>query len=256
VRRSFVPLLLLALTLLLGGGRALASSSAATRLSPIIVCPIAARAPGPINCCGPPIVRAAAVVPPIDCCPTNAALCAQTLAIDSKPNPSTADRQVVVRGRLLGRATVGVTVELWQELPDQTQFTRVGTTMTDASGAYAITRGARQVQTDREWYVTARTTRSRTIAQAVEAVVTIAARAGSRETTIVAGHVSPSHKGERILLRRRASQGWRTIARPLSTRASNFRVEYRFGRGTVVLRAVLPADRMNARSASPLLTVR
>jgi hypothetical protein len=255
VRRSSVLLLQLALTLLVGGGLTLATSSAAPRSSRIIICPVAVRAPGPINCCGPPIVRAGATLPPIDCCPSNAALCAQTLTIDSTPNPSTADRQVVVRGQLLGATTVGVAVELWQELPDQTQFTQVAKTTTDASCAYAITRSARQVQTDREWYVTAGTMQSRTMVQTVQAVVTLAATAGSHRTTIFAGHVSPSHKGDRILLQRRTSRGWLTIARPLLTRASNFRVRHRLGRGTVVLQAVLPADSMNALSTSAALTV-
>lgn len=241
--------------LVVGGGLTVASSSAATRASRIVVCPVAAGAPGPISCCGPPIVRARAALPPIDCCPTDAALCLQTLTIDSKPNPSTADRQVVVSGQLLGATTIGVTVELWQALPGQTRFEQVAKTTTDASGAYAITRSARQVQTDREWYVTASTMRSRTMAQTVQAVVTLAATAGKHGTTIFAGHVSPSHKGERILLQRRTSQGWRTIARSLLTRASNFRVRHRLGRGTVVLQAVLPADTTNALSASALLTV-
>jgi hypothetical protein len=259
VRRPSVLLVLLALTVLMGSGPTLptlASSSAATRASQTVICPVAAGAPGPINCCGPPIVRVGAALPPIDCCPTIAALCPQTLTIASKPNPSTADRQVVVSGQLLGAATVGVTVELWQALAGQAQFTQVAKTTTDASGAYAITRGARQVQTDREWYVTAATMRSRTMAQAVHAVVTLAAIAGKHGTTIFAGHVSPSHKGERILLERHTSQGWRTIARPLLTRASTFRVRHRLGRGTAVLHAVLPADARNALSASALLTVR
>jgi hypothetical protein len=177
------------------------------------------------------------------------------LTIDSKPNPSTADRQVVVSGRLLGATTVGVPVELWQALPGQTRFTQVAKTTTDASGAYAITRSPRQVQTDRQWYVTAGTMRSRTMAQTVQAVVTLAAIAGEHGTTIFAGHVSPSHKGERIVLLLHTSQGWRTIARPLLTRASTFRVRHRLGRGTAVLRAVLPADARNALSASALLAV-
>jgi hypothetical protein len=255
VRRSSVVLLLFALTLLVGGALTLASSSAATRSSRMIICPVASAAPGPINCCGPPIVRAGAALPPIDCCPSNAALCAQTLTIDSNPNPSTADRQVVVHGQLLGATSVGVAVELWQQLPGQTQFAQVAQTTTDASGAYSITRSADQVQTDRQWYVTAGTMQSRTMAQTVQAVVTLAATAGSHRATIFAGHVSPSHKRQRILLQRRTSRGWSTIARPVLTRASNFRVRRRLGRGTAVLQAVLPADSMNALSTSALLTV-
>jgi hypothetical protein len=271
VRRSSVLLLLLALTLLVGGGLTLGSSSAATRSSRLVICPLAAHALGPINCCGPPIVRAGAVVPPInccgppivragavvppiDCCPTNAALCPQTLTIDSKPNPSRADRQVVIHGQLLGATTVGVTVELWQQLPGEHQFQQVDTTTTDASGAYTITRAAHHAQTNRQWYVSAGTIRSRTIAQHVEAVVTLTATPAKPGSTIFRGQVSPSHKGERILLERHTLLGWRTFARPHVTLGSKFSHGEVLPNGSVV-KAVLPADSRNVRSASASVTV-
>jgi hypothetical protein len=191
----------------------------------------------------------------VDCCPRNAVPCAQTLTISSKPNPSTADHQVVITGQLFGVTTVGMPVELWQQLPGQTRFSQVATATTDASGMYTITRDARQVQTDRQWYVTAGTVRSTTMTQQVRAIVTLAATAGARGSTIFAGHVSPSHKGELIGLQRHTVHGWRTIARARLTRASTFRLRHRLGRGTALLRALLPADRMNVLSVSAPLSV-
>ena len=160
----------------------------------------------------------------------------------------------MISGQLLGATTVGMPVVLWQRLPGDSQFHRMLKTTTDAAGKYRISRRARQVQTDREWFAIAGTIRSVTITQAVAAIVTLEAVAGKRGSTIFAGRVSPSHPGERILLQRHGSRGWLTIARPRLTRASTFTVSHRLAKGTVELQAVLPADSENVRSVSaPLM---
>lgn len=241
------------MTLLGGAELPLASSSAATRSPAVIICPLA---PGVIiPCCGPPIVRTVMSAPqPIDCCPTPRP-CLSTVTIDSTPNPSMTDHGVVISGQVLGARTVGVPVVLWQRLPGESQFQQIATATTDASGKYTIKRTARHVDTDREWYVTVGAARSPTLSQGVAAVVALEATAGAHGSTIFAGHVSPAHRGERILLERRSAGGWITIARPRLSRRSSFHVGHRLGRGIVVLQAVLPPDSLNVRSASRTLTV-
>jgi hypothetical protein len=256
VRRSFVLLSLLSLIVLAGGGLTLASSSAATRSSRVIICPL--RQGMIIPCCEPPVVETAAPTPappPIRCCP-GSDLCASSLTISATPNPSTAADSVVISGQLLGATTVGVPVQLWQQAAGDAQFTQVAKATTDAEGKYKITRAARQVRTHRSWYVTAGTARSITLTQSVAAVVTLAATAGRHHATILAGHVTPSHRGERILLQRHRARGWVTIARARLSRTSSFTIRHRLGKGTAQLQAVLPADSQNMLSVSAPLTVR
>jgi hypothetical protein len=129
-------------------------------------------------------------------------------------------------------------------------------TTTDAAGAYEIIRGAGRVQTNRQWYVTAGATRSRTLSQGVEAIVRLTAAAAKGPRRTFSGHVTPSHEGERILLQRLIAHGWSTIARPRLTRTSSFGATLRLAKGTSELRAVLPADERNLRSASRPVSVR
>jgi hypothetical protein len=263
-----VPLAVLALTLLGAAAFGLAASSAAAPSARVVVCPLARGAvipccagptipccAGPtIPCCGPPVRAAQPSVPPIKCCQPSSP-CPSSLTIGSTPNPSMANRRVVISGRLLGAVSAGVSVALWQRVAGESRFQQIAHATTDPSGMYTITRAAGRVQTDRRWYVTAAAMRSSTLKQSVEAVVTLAVSAGEKGSTIFAGHVTPSHKGERILLQRRTPRGWRTIARPRLTGASSFLARHRVGRGTVVLQAVLPADGMNALSRSAPVTL-
>ena len=182
-------------------------------------------------------------------------MCPASLSIAATPNPSTADHGVVISGQLVGPTAAGTTVVLWQQLPGTHSFKKMVSTTIDASGNYTINRSARQVQTNRKWYVTSETMRSITITQSVAAMVALEATAGRHRSTILAGHVTPSHKGERILLQRHAGAGWVTIARPRLARSSSFTATRRLGRGTVQLRAVLPADSENVLSVSAVLTV-
>ncbi len=241
------------LALLAAGALSVAGgSSAATRSSRVIVCPLERAAA--IYCCGPPIVAMPTAPPPINCCPGNA-MCAPRLTIATTPNPSTASRGVVISGQLVGPSAAGITVVLWQQLPGKPQFNRMLTATTDSTGAYTIKRSAGQVQTNREWYVTSGTMRSTTITQGVAAIVTLRATAGRHRSTVLAGHVTPSHRGERILLERLVGARWVTIARPRLGRASSFTVARVLGSATVRLRAVLPADAENLLSVSAVRTV-
>jgi hypothetical protein len=65
------------------------------------------------------------------------------------------------------------------------------------------------------------------------------------------GRVSPSHRGERISLQRRTTNGWRTVATTVIGRLSRFTVRHRFPhKGRLTLRAVFAGDARNVGSAS------
>jgi len=254
VKRSLVLLLTCLSLMIAGGWLTLASSLAAQRSRRLVICPVVAGGIGP--CCGPPLSQANAAAEPVTCCPPNAAaLCVPSLTISSSPNPSRSSAAVVISGQLLGAGASSIPVVLWQELAGERQFERLLQTTTDA-GSYTITRDAGRVQTNREWYVTADGMQSGTIKQSVEADVTLKlVRAAAGKPMTFTGRVTPSHTGELVLLQRRVSHGWRTIARSRLNRASEFTLVRRMPKGTIELHAILPADSDNARSASASLTV-
>jgi hypothetical protein len=226
--------------------------------APIIVCPLAANSV--IPCCGPPITHASStdVIPPPLCCPPNA-LCALALAVKSAPNPSTAGGRVTVSGRLSGSPDVGSPVVLWQRLPGRTGFQRVATASTATAGQYTIARPAGAVETNRFWYVTAGGMRSRTVAQQVQATVTLtiaASGAAPGQLRTFRGHVSPAHAGQRVVLEQRSHAGWQALARARLDRGSNFRLRHKFRhRGAKQVRAVFPGDSRNIRSPSGVVVV-
>jgi hypothetical protein len=140
-----------------------------------------------------------------------------------------------------------MTVELWQELPGASSFSKASSATVGADGTYSMTRSAR---TNRQWYVTTGTLHSATITEQVSAAVTLLVTTGRRSVT-VHGSVSPSHEGETVLVQRKLRGGWVTIARPQLNRRSRFAVRYSGTRRiTETLRAVLPADGRNMRSVS------
>jgi hypothetical protein len=253
VRRSLVVLLFALATMVVLGAFTLASSSAAPLTSRLVICPQLGGVM--IPCCGPPVSHASTpTVEPISCCPATA-ICAPALTIGTTPNPSTANGQVVIWGRLLRTVSPAASVALWQQLPGQQKFQRMLETATDSGGNYSITRGAGHVQTNRRWYVTADGMLSQTISQDVRAVVALKETAARGRLLTFAVQVTPSHGGERVLLERRSADGWKLIARPRLSHASDFTIKHRLPKGTTELQAILPTDRDNVRSASPAISV-
>jgi hypothetical protein len=253
VRRPFVLLVSVLAVTCVAGLVIFDGSSAARRA---IVCPVGPRVI--IPCCGPPVVAPAQVspaLPPIDCCPANAQLCVPTVTIGAKPNPSVSGDQVVVSGQVLRAPASGATVALWQRLPGQSAFGQVAQTTADASGAYTFTRPARHVQTNREWYVTAGGVQSTTMTQSVQAIVTLSSSARKHRRVRLTGSVSPSHRGETILLQRHSAGGWVTIAHLRLNRRSRFALTLRLAHGAQAVQATLPADSTNALSVSPPVTL-
>lgn len=224
--------------------------------APVVICPVAAgSSSGVVNCCGPPVMRAfkRLIAPPVDCCPGNA-LCATKLSIGAAPNPSVEPESVVISGRVPSAAAVTTTsVDLWQQLPGQSQFQKLLSQPTDGSGHYTITQAP---ATNRQWYVTAGSLRSVTIQQQVQAVVTLAASGHRGGKVTFSGLVSPSHANQRVMLEVRSGRGWAVIARPRLDEHSCLHLGFLalFGKD-LVFQAVLPGDSRNVRSSSAIVSI-
>ncbi len=174
--------------------------------------------------------------------------------IQARPNPITDGQAVIIFGRLSGAHRAGARVVLWRRLAGWRRFHPALTTRADAAGRYDILRRPGMVATNREWYVTANGRRSETVAERVRASVSLHASAlkvGPGEPLTLSGHVTPSHRGERVNLSQRLGSRWEIIARPRLGRGSSFSVTHGFGSdGLALVRAVLPGDRRNIRSYS------
>ncbi len=234
-----------------------AAHQAATRTA-AIVCPVSQKRS---TCCGPPTAAAdwrasypccygAEPAQPI-CCPPNA-LCVVPLTIVASPDPSTTGRQVTISGRLSSSAS-GAQVALWQKLPAQSSFHRVGTTTTSSSGAYSFRRDPR---TNLTWYVTSGSLQSITVSELVRAKITLhASTTSSPGRLVLSGHVYPRHTGEQLLVQRFSGGAWVRVAQTQLNASSHYRVSVSFTVGTEKLRTKLPADARNAASVSPTVSV-
>ncbi len=248
-----LPILLLSIMSVAIGGAAwvLTSSSAANghAVSARVLCPLASRSVG--GCCGPPVARAGAT--------TRAGACPGRLTINAQPNPSTAGQPVRIFGRLYGAYPVGTRVVLWHKLAGWRAFHPVTQTTTTTLDRYLIPRAAGIVETNRAWYVVAAGLRSRTLRERVHALVTLSASettAAPGDRVTLSGHVTPSHRGQRLLLQQRFGSRWVTIARPRLNSGSNFSLTHAFRKpGSAYVRAVLPADPRNIRSYSPVVSI-
>lgn len=177
-----------------------------------------------------------------------------SLTIASRPNPITVGDAVLVSGRLSGPGRSRARVVLWHRLGGWRRFHPAATARTDAAGRYEILLRPGVVTTNRRWYLIGRRRRSRTVLERVYAAVTLtpsAAAVAPGEAVTLRGHVAPTHRGQRILLRQRFGTRWVTIAQPRLDRSSSFRLSHTFTTNrTASLRAVLPGDPRNLRSRS------
>jgi phospholipase C len=179
---------------------------------------------------------------------------ARRITIASSPNPSTAGDPVVISGRLSGPGRHHAPVTLWSRLPDRPHFSGAGVTITDARGEYRFRRRAGVVTTDRDWFVTAGGARSQVLKQRVRALVSLVASTASpgpaaAAAVRLAGHVSPNHAGERVLIQARRTDGWSAIATVRLDHASDYSVVRAFATATTV-RTIFRGDRRNVRSVS------
>jgi hypothetical protein len=228
-----------------------AIAAAHSDLRQMVICPGAAR-PGIVQCCPLPINIEPAQ--PVCCNNTILPVCQPSLTIGASPDPTPAGGQVDVSGALLRASGAGMSVQLWQKLPGQKDFTKAQQATIAATGSWSVTLPAGSVMTNRAWYATADGLQSTTVNEQVSAVVTLVASKTSHSATL-RGTVTPSHSGERVLIQRLVRNAWVTIGHARLGHKSRFTVRYRNAptvRATV--RAVLPADATNVMSVSRPLT--
>jgi hypothetical protein len=190
--------------------------------------------------------------------------CRVGVTIVVAPNPSTAAAPILIGGQVLA-APVPTTVVLWQRLGMQRRFHAVTHAQTNGIGQYLLARGPGVVEINSTWYVTTRDRltgrelRSPTLAQQVSALVTLsssATKVSPGELVTLAGNVTPSHAGQQVLLEQNTGGTWQVIAQPRLNGASDYVAAQQFGyEGVVYLRVVLPADRRNILSYSPVVTI-
>jgi hypothetical protein len=163
---------------------------------------------------------------------------------------------VTISGKLTNGSTPA-TVYLWQEAAGQSSFTRIAQTAANADGDYSFSRGAWVVLTNTSWYTSTAGATSPTLLQRVSARVRLAKSAVDGALVKFSGYVSPSHRGEHVLLQRYTSaKHWDTIAKAVIVRMSRFTVAHRFTHGgETLMRAVFKGDARNTRSTSPPLKI-
>ena len=160
------------------------------------------------------------------------------VSINVSANPAVAGDPLVLWGRLTGPGNGGRIVRLWHRVTPAPTFTVVGQARTDAAGYYAFARADGVVTSNRNWYATALTARSRTIHEHVYAAVTLSGPAGANLLTgpghpaTFTGTVSPAQTGGAVLLQRQnAAAGgddWRTIDRGRVAAGGTFSIVHRF----------------------------
>jgi hypothetical protein len=212
----------------------------------VVICP---QHPGLTTCCGPPIQS-----PEPYCCPVPTTTgCPPALSITATPNPITAGATVTISGAMIRGSGAGQQIALWQRLPGG-RWKRAGHASTDAAGDYSIKLAHGTVMTNRKWYVAGGGIDSSTLSEGVAAAITLAASRNAQSATVY-GHVTPSHRGERVLLQRLVNGAWVTIAKPQLDHRSGFAVHYAYAPHVkATLRAVLGADSRNIRSVSRTVT--
>jgi phospholipase C len=181
-----------------------------------------------------------------------------TVTISVTPNPSQADSQAVISGRVSGPAHAGAnaSVTIWRMLPGGRGFQGVFRAHANRSGRYAVIVPAGAVSTSSEWYAAADGITSRIVAQSVRARVTITSSdllPIPGERVVLRGHLTPQHRGTRMLLQRFTGGGWQLLGEPALDSASNFAMAVRLPSGTARLRALFSGDARNTASTSPPL---
>jgi hypothetical protein len=160
---------------------------------------------------------------------------AQALSLYVSPNPARAGDQVVISGRMLGvrhpKQPCVVSVLLWRRLPAWRRFLPYYRTITSATGRYQVVLPPGTVQTNWQWFATARGVQSVIVSESVHAVVTLSSTATfavAGDTETFAGQVTPGAPGQAIMIQKHIGSAWRTLALPHLDRTSSFAVRHLF----------------------------
>lgn len=207
------------------------------------------------------VAAAAAALTALALVPAGASAAAgYRVSIVAAPNPIVAGDAMLIYGKLSnssGKTVANQRVALWHRVNPNATFTFVQSTRTDASGFYEFTRADGVVISNRNWYVVADATRSRTVHERVFAQLTLQASSTSTSTNtpvVFNGTVAPNHVGERVLLQRQvgaAGDDWRRIGFGVIGPGGAYSISHAFrDPGTATIRTVFPGDARNLRTPS------
>ncbi len=185
------------------------------------------------------------------------------LTIAAAPDPITAGQGVLIYGQLLGPDNANQRVYLFHRINPASQFTIVGSRLTNAQGDYEFVRADGVVVSNRNWFVTGPGhTHSRTIHELVSAVVTLSANTTSTTTSQpvqFSGTVFPAHPHQRVLLQAQDStsgDAWHTISSTYTGADSSFAMSYKLRTpGSYTLRAYFRGDQRNTPGQSDELSL-
>jgi hypothetical protein len=185
------------------------------------------------------------------------------LSIVAAPNPIVAGDAMLIYGKLSnssGKPVGNQRVVLWHRVNPSPVFRPVQSVRTDARGFYEFTRADGVVVSNRNWFVVADGTRSRTVHERVFAQLTLMASAASTPTNtpvLFTGMVAANHAGERVLLQRQvgpAGDDWRRIGVGVIGPGGAYSISHVFRRadelGAATIRTVFPGDARNLRTPS------
>lgn len=184
------------------------------------------------------------------------------LSISAAPNPVVFGKTVAITGKLTGADNAGETVTLREDPFPFNNFGNPTSTTTKADGTYAFTV---KPTVNTKYQATAK---SKSPATSPELTVLVAPRVGFvvgdltpkvGQKVTFKGRVYPPHDGQTVLLQRRNSTGWHTVATiPLvhaTATYSYYSVKRKVTRdGT--FRVIKPADTDHTRGRSTKRTVR
>ena len=209
------------------------------------------------------VAAAAALTTPASMPAGASAQAGYRVSILAAPNPIVAGDAMLIYGKLAnggGRRVANQRVVLWHRVNPAATFTPVQSTRTDASGFYEFARADGVVISNRNWYVVADGTRSRTLHERVFAQLTLQASSTTTATdtpVLFTGTVAPNHVGERVLLQRQVGQAgddWRRIGAGVIGPGGAYSISHVFRRpgelGPATIRTVLPGDARNLRTPS------
>ena len=183
------------------------------------------------------------------------------LSIAAQPNPVVFGKSVAITGKLTGADSAAEDVTLREDPFPFGNFNNLGSTKTAADGTYAFT-ATPTVNTKYQ-----ATAKSKSPATSPELTVLVATRVGFvvgdttpkvGQTVTFKGRVYPPHDGQTVLLQRRNTSGWKTVATiPLVDAGDVY--SYYSRKRTVnrdgTFRVIKPADTDHARGRSPKRTL-
>jgi hypothetical protein len=183
------------------------------------------------------------------------------LSISAQPNPVVFGKPVAITGKLTGTGSAGEKVTLQDDPFPFGHYGNLATTNAGADGSYSFT----DTPTVNTKYQT--TAKTKSPATSPELTVFVATRVGFvvsdttpklGQTVTFKGRVYPPHDGQSVLLQRRSTSGWKTVATIKLTDAGDVYSFYSRKRKVTrsgSFRVIKPADTDHARGRSPKQTL-